>query len=109
MTDDRDLTIDTPLVQPAALADFVEGGSFAFLIEHRGRTILVQVPSDVIGVLDDVRADVLFLSVIPIGHDDQRHTDTFYRTDGRQRPPRDSSCLCTGTTSRNPPATTSRC
>ncbi|MFC6593348.1 MBL fold metallo-hydrolase [Kitasatospora paranensis] len=87
LTDDRDLTIDAPLAQPAAFADFVEGGSFAFLIEHHGRRILVQVPSYVVGVLDDVRADVMFLSVIPIGHVDRRHTDTFYdQTIGNVRP-----------------------
>ena len=40
--------------------------------------MLVQVPSYVIGVLDDVDADVLFLSVVPIGHGSPRHTDTFY-------------------------------
>ncbi len=78
LADDRDLTIDAPLRQPAAFSDFVEGGSFAFLIGHAGRSILVQVPSYVIGVLDDVRADVLFLSVVPIGITDRRHTDTFY-------------------------------
>jgi L-ascorbate metabolism protein UlaG (beta-lactamase superfamily) len=87
LTDDRDLTIDAPLAQPAAFADFVEGGSFAFLIEHHGRRILVQVPSYVIGVLDDVRADVMFLSVVPIRHVDRRHTDTFYdQTIGNVRP-----------------------
>ena len=78
LADDRDLTIDAPLPQPAAISDYVEGGSFAFLIEHSGRSVLVQVPNYVIGVLDDVRADVLFLSVVPIGVKDRRHTDTFY-------------------------------
>ena len=67
-----------PLPQPAAFADYVEGGSFAFLIEHAGNSVLVQVPSYVIGVLDEVRAEVLFLSVVPIGIGGRRHTDTFY-------------------------------
>ena len=78
LTDDRDLTIDAPLPQPAAFADYVEGGSFAFLVQHGEDSILVQVPSYIIGVLDDVRADVLFLSTVPVGHDSRRHTDTFY-------------------------------
>lgn len=78
LTDDRDLTIDAPLRQPAAIAEYVEGGSFAFLIEHGEHTVLVQVPGYIIGVLDNVRVDVLFLSVIPIGATSQRHTDTFY-------------------------------
>ena len=78
LTDDRDLTIDAPLPQPAAFADYVEGGSFAFLIEHGGHTTLVQVPSYVIGVLEEVRAEILFLSVVPIGIGGRRRTDAFY-------------------------------
>ncbi|MEY9951848.1 MBL fold metallo-hydrolase [Leifsonia sp. EB34] len=78
LTDDRDLTIDAPLRQPARFSDYVEGGSFAFLIEHGSHSILVQVPGYIIGVLDQVRADVLFLSTVPIGAVSARHTDTFY-------------------------------
>ncbi len=44
LTDDRDVTIDAPLRQPAAIADYVEGGSFAFLIHHGEHSVLVQVP-----------------------------------------------------------------
>ena len=79
LSDDRDLTIDSPLSQPAAFADWVEGGSFTFLVRHGDRRALVHVPGYVIGALDDVRADVLFLSTVPIHHDDNRHDDTFYR------------------------------
>ena len=37
------------------VAGYVEGGSFAFLIEYSGHSMLVHVPSYVIGVLDDIR------------------------------------------------------
>jgi L-ascorbate metabolism protein UlaG (beta-lactamase superfamily) len=87
LTDDRDLTIDAPLRQPARFADYVDGGSFAFWIRHGANSILVQVPGYIIGVLDQVRADVLFLSTVPIGAVSPRHTDTFYdQIVGRVRP-----------------------
>jgi hypothetical protein len=39
--------------------------------------VLVPVPSYTIGVLDGVRTEMLFLSVVPIGIVDRRHAGTF--------------------------------
>ena len=77
LADDRDLTIDTPLRQPYRMADLVEGGSHSFLIRHGRHSILIQPTGHIVGMFDDVRADVLFLSTVPLGFE-QRFVDTFY-------------------------------
>jgi len=52
-----------PLRQPARIGDYKEGGTFAYLIEHRGLHILVHASANVVpGMYKGVKADVVFLA-----------------------------------------------
>ena len=56
-----DLT--APLRQPAKASDYKEGGTYAYLIEHRGFRILVHASANVVpGMYRGVKADVVFLA-----------------------------------------------
>ena len=62
--DDLGVPIEKPLVQPASLRDYKEGGSYDFYIEHGDKKILIRPSFNYIeGQLDGIRADVLFLGV----------------------------------------------
>ena len=62
--DDLGKVIDKPLNQPAKLKEYVEGGSFDFLIKHNGHIIFIKPNLNYIeGSLDSLRADVLFLGI----------------------------------------------
>ncbi|MDO4865313.1 MAG: MBL fold metallo-hydrolase [Clostridia bacterium] len=64
LNNDLGQTIDAPLVQPARLRDYKEGGSFDFLVENGGRKYLIRPSFNYIeGQLDGITADVLFLGV----------------------------------------------
>jgi L-ascorbate metabolism protein UlaG (beta-lactamase superfamily) len=61
-------TIDRPLAQPAKVADYKQGGTFGFLIEHRGVRILAHGSANYVpGMYRGVRADVVFLAVGRLG------------------------------------------
>jgi L-ascorbate metabolism protein UlaG (beta-lactamase superfamily) len=56
-------TITGSLHQPAKAADYKEGGTFAYLIEHNGLRILVHASANFVpGMYKDVKADVVFLA-----------------------------------------------
>lgn len=56
--------ITEPLVQPASLRAYKEGGSYDFYIEHRDKKILIRPSFNyILGQLDGIQADVLFLGV----------------------------------------------
>ena len=64
LNDDIGEPIEKPLVQPASLRAYKEGGSFDFYIEHKGKRILIRPSFNYIeGQLDGISADVLFLGV----------------------------------------------
>ncbi len=68
INDDIGDLIKAPLAQPARAKAYKEGGSFDFLIEHDDQSIMVVPSANFIeGALDNVRADVLFLSVGQLG------------------------------------------
>jgi len=55
--------VTAPLTQPASVKAFKEGGTFAYLIEHRGFRILVHASANVVpGMYRGVKADVVFLA-----------------------------------------------
>lgn len=57
-------TIDEPLVLPRSIDAWREGGSYSIVIEHPQGTTLVQGSAGFVeGALDDVRADVVMLSI----------------------------------------------
>ena len=55
--------VSAPLRLPAKASDFKEGGTFAYLIEHRGFRILVHASANFVpGMYRGVKADVVFLA-----------------------------------------------
>lgn len=80
--------ISEELRQPAHALSYREGGSYAFLIEHRDRRFLVLPAAGYCrNGLEGVQADMLFLSVGTLGNQSQAYRDEFYaETVGRVRP-----------------------
>lgn len=71
--------ITEPLVQPAGLREYKEGGSYDFFIEHGEQKILIRPSFNYIkGQLDGIRADVLFLGVAGIAKADAETEKTFF-------------------------------
>ena len=71
LNDDLGVPIVEPLVQPASLRDYTEGGSYDFFIEHGDKKILIRPSFNYFeGQLDGIRADVLFLGVAGLGKAD---------------------------------------
>lgn len=55
--------VTAPLKQPTKAGDYKEGGTFAYLIEHRGSRILVHASANFVpGMYRGVKADVVFLA-----------------------------------------------
>ncbi len=62
--DDLGIPITEPLVQPAGLREYKEGGSYDFFVEHGEKSFLIRPSFNYIeGQLDGISADVIFLGV----------------------------------------------
>lgn len=60
--------IEKPLVPPAFITQYHEGGSYALVIKHDGKSILVQSSAGIApGALKGRKADVAFLSIGTLG------------------------------------------
>ncbi len=71
--------IEKPLVQPARAAEYTEGGSYDFLVEHGDRRYLIRPSFNYIeGQLDGIRADVLFLGTAGFGAADAAMKEKFF-------------------------------
>ena len=56
--------VDPGFKVPARIFDYEQGGTYSFLVEHDGRTILIHSSTNYVdGLYDGVRADVVFLGV----------------------------------------------
>ncbi len=88
LNNDLGQTIDAPLVQPARLRNYKEGGSFDFLVENGGRKYLIRPSFNYIeGQLDGITADVLFLGVAGLAKaDGQTEARFFAETVEKVRP-----------------------
>ena len=88
LNNDLGQTIDTPLVQPARLRDYKEGGSYDFYVETKEKTYLIRPSFNYIeGQLDGYKADVLFLGVAGLGKADADTERIFFReTAGKVSP-----------------------
>ena len=79
LNDDLGVPIEEPLVQPASLRDYKEGGSYDFYVEHGGKRILIRPSFNYIeGQLDGIQADVLFLGVAGLAKADEAMETTFF-------------------------------
>ena len=79
LNDDLGQPIERPLVQPASLRDYKEGGSYDFFIQHKGQNILIRPSFNYIkGQLDGIKADILFLGVAGLAKADETMENNFF-------------------------------
>ena len=72
--------IPEPLVQPASLKAYKEGGSFDFYVEHGEKRILIRPSFNYIeGQLDGFQADVIFLGVAGLAKADKAMEENFFK------------------------------
>lgn len=72
--------ISAPLSFPARVTDFKVGDCYSLLIEHDGRTILVQGSAGFVpGALNGRKADVVYLGVGGLGSRDAVYQEDYWR------------------------------
>ena len=77
--DDLGIPIERPLVQPASLRDYKEGGSYDFYVEYGDKKILIRPSFNYIkGQLDGIQADVLFLGVAGLAKAEEDMEKVFF-------------------------------
>ena len=81
-------TIDKPLAQPARMKAFREGGSCDFLVVNGDKRFLIRPSCNyIIGRLDDIKADVLFLGITELSKKSGKWRESFFsQTIGKVRP-----------------------
>ncbi|MGH0036498.1 MAG: MBL fold metallo-hydrolase [Myxococcota bacterium] len=71
--------LDAPLAPPAAITDYVEGGSYTIEIAHPAGVALVQGSAGFIeGGLEGVRADVVLLGIGGLARQSPEYRDAYY-------------------------------
>lgn len=72
-------TITAPLTPPVHANRYQEGGSFALLVEHDGRTLLVHSSAGYVeAALQGRKADVVFLGVGTLGIRDESYRQAYW-------------------------------
>lgn len=72
-------SISQPLVFPAELSDFKEGGSYSVLIEHPLGNVLIHGSAGIkAGVLAGFKADVVFLGIAGLGKKDSKYQQQYF-------------------------------
>lgn len=72
--------ITTPLRPPVSARDYLEGGSHSVVINHAGRTMVMNASAGFIaGKLKDVRADVVFLGIGMLSRQDPAYQEDYWR------------------------------
>jgi L-ascorbate metabolism protein UlaG (beta-lactamase superfamily) len=72
--------ITAPLAFPAKASDMQMGGAYSLLIEHDGRTVMVQGSAGFVpGALEGKKADVVYLGIGGLGSKDQAYQDSYWR------------------------------
>jgi len=80
LNNDLGQTIDTPLIQPARLRDYKEGGSYDFYVQTKEKSYLIRPSFNYIeGQLDGIKADVLFLGVAGLAKADPQTEEVFFK------------------------------
>lgn len=79
LNNDLGQTIDEPLVQPARLRDYKEGGSYDFYVEVQGKKFMIRPSFNYIeGQMDGYKADYLFLGVAGLQKADSETEKKFF-------------------------------
>lgn len=77
--DDLGETVGAPLIQPAGMRAYKEGGSFDFLVRCQEKSILIRPSYNCIeGQLDGIKADVLFLGITGLAEDTEEGKRRFF-------------------------------
>jgi L-ascorbate metabolism protein UlaG (beta-lactamase superfamily) len=72
--------ITAPLIPPARATEYLDGGSYALLIEHAGRKLLVNGSAGFVpGALRGRDAEVVFLGITGLGTRDDDYRDGYWR------------------------------
>ena len=72
-------TIDAPLVPPQRAFAYKEGQSYAVLVEHGGKRVLITGTAGFVpGALKDARADVVMLGIGTLGNQNDAYKDTLW-------------------------------
>jgi L-ascorbate metabolism protein UlaG (beta-lactamase superfamily) len=72
--------IDRPLVPPVRAIEYKEGQSYAILVQHEGRSLLINGSAGFEpGALAKVRADVVMLGIGSLGTRDAAYRDAYWR------------------------------
>lgn len=73
-------TIDQPLVPPARATDYKEGQSYAILVQHEGRSLLINGSAGFVpGALAGVQADVVLLGIGTLGTQDDAYRQAYWQ------------------------------
>ncbi len=79
LNNDLGQEITKPLVQPAKLRNYKEGGSYDFIVEAHGKTYVIRPSFNYIeGQLDGIKADYLFLGIAGIAKADEQTEKRFF-------------------------------
>nr|WP_315463547.1 MBL fold metallo-hydrolase [uncultured Rhodoferax sp.] len=71
--------IDSPLVPPVRATDYKEGQSYAMVVEHGGRTLLITGTAGFVpGALQGVKADVVLLGIGAMGPRSTEHKQAYW-------------------------------
>jgi L-ascorbate metabolism protein UlaG (beta-lactamase superfamily) len=72
--------IDQPLVPPARAIDYKEGQSYAILVQHEGRSLLINGSAGFVpGALAGVRADVVLLGIGTLGTQNDAYRQAYWQ------------------------------
>lgn len=72
--------ITSPVKLPASVLDYKVGEALTLLIEHEGRTILIQGSAGYVpGALNGKKADVVYLGIGGLAPKDEAYQDTYWR------------------------------
>jgi L-ascorbate metabolism protein UlaG (beta-lactamase superfamily) len=72
--------ITSPLSVPARASDFKMGDVYSLLVEHDGRTLLIQGGAGFIpGALKGRKADVVYLGIAGLAERDESYRDAYWR------------------------------
>jgi L-ascorbate metabolism protein UlaG (beta-lactamase superfamily) len=79
-TDPAHPNIDKPLQQPAAIEEFIEGGTYDFYIQHGEHAALIKASTNYIPhALDSFKADVFFLGTALLSKQSEEFHANYYK------------------------------
>ncbi|MCW5906708.1 MAG: MBL fold metallo-hydrolase [Chitinophagales bacterium] len=79
-TDPAHPNIDEPLIQPASIEEFIEGGTYDFYVQHGGHSALIKASTNYIPhALDSFRTDVFFLGCALLSKQTDEFRNSYFK------------------------------